>query len=260
MNNAFQGRLELNWLRIFNNDESKDIPLEDIFVSITIYEDIFKPYKTGKIVVEDTNELQVLLPLIGGEKLEVSFSSVNDQVPTLQTYRVYKMEKDSSATSTGSNRRVLVIYFISEEGILDSLLSISQKFKGAPESVIQNILKKYLKTNKDFLYTSGSQVDFVSNFWTPSQIFNFISKSTTAGNSSDYLFFEDRENFIWKPVSKLMEQPAIKTLNLVESLDVKWDPDKFQRYTVSKHFDVLKKGKSGGFGNTVFSFRLKARV
>ena len=250
--NNLEGRVELKLIDITNVKGDRKESMLEIFLSINIYEDLFLPYKTGKITVQDTNDLQSTFPIIGGEKLEVLYRTENDKKPKVQTFKIYKLDEDQATTQSGENKKTLTLYFVSEEQELDSRIKISKHYKGDPNSIIQSILKSELKSKKPFVYDSASAIpDFCANFWTPSKTINFISRSTTAGNRSDFVFFEDKEGFNFKTISGLMEKPKISDLKFEDQLESKWDWNIIQRFKVSKYFDTLQ---TDTLGNTVFQF------
>lgn len=250
-----QAQTQIKTLRLTNVKGDAYFDLEEIFVALHIYEDIFLPFKSGKIVLQDTNDLQVLLPIIGGEKLEVLYMTPNDKKPVPYTFRIYKMDKDVKPSEKTGDVKLVVLYFVSEEQLIDTRTSISKAFNAKADAIINQLLKNYLKSHKKVDFDStDNPVKFTANFWTPSKIIQFLSRSSAKGNFSDFVFFEDKEGFKFKSVSQLMEEKPIGSLEFVDDLETKYDYTKIQRYTLSKYFDLLTTAKNGGFGNTVFKF------
>jgi hypothetical protein len=255
MSNEVGGLIDIREVVITNKVGDRTFDLTDVFVSFTIYEDLFLPFKTGRLIIKDTNELQTFLPIIGGEKVEVTYKSRNDDVPKVFKFYVYKLEKDLNITTTGNNMKTLVMFFSSNEQIMDSQLALSKKFKAKADVAISDLLTTYLKSNKLFEFDStDEEIELVANFWRPSKIINYLSSTASNSNLSDFIFFEDKDGFKFKSISNLMKEAPAHEVEFVDDLSTQWDMNKFQRYAVSKHFNLLEMGKIGAFGNTVFQF------
>jgi hypothetical protein len=255
MNQDIGGQIIIREVKITNKFKTKTLNLEEVFIAINIYEDLFLPFKSGRIILSDTNELQTFLPVIGGETLDITYQSVNDKKVNVFTFSVYNMVQDLEVTSKSKNVKRIILFFTSEEQLVDSTSALSKHFAAKADATISELLTKYLKSNKKFAFDStDSPVEFVSNFWTPSKIIKFLSRSVTQSNLSDFVFFEDRNGFNFKSVSNLMKEPPTHVLHFEDSLETQFDMSLIQRFTVSKYFNLMQMAKDGQFGNTVFQF------
>jgi hypothetical protein len=253
--NQVQGQTTIKKLNLTNVKGNATFELEEIFLGISIFEDIFLPFKTGKLILQDTNDLQATLPIIGGENLEVMYYTDNDTKPKVYQFEVYKLDKDVRTTEKGESVKVIVLYFAAKEQLLDTRTSVSKHFDNKAENTIQSILSNFLRSNKSLVVDNTDEsVSFVANFWTPSKIFAFLSRSVTSGNFSDFAFFEDKEGFNFKSITKLMEQTPSHELVFEDALETKYNFNMIQRFTMSKYFDLIKTASIGGLGNTVFKF------
>jgi hypothetical protein len=253
--NDVGGQITVSEIEITDAFKKKTLDLKEVFVRFNIYEDLFMPFKSGKIILQDTNDLQVFLPLIGGETLNVTYYSANDIKPKNMEFIIYKLDRDPNVTVDGKNIKNVVLYFTSKEQMIDTNSAMSKHFNAKADSIIKTLLNKYLSSNKPFAFhPTDSSVELVANFWTPSKIIKFLSRSVVHQNHSDFVFFEDREGFNFKSVAFLMQQEPFAKLKFDDSLETKYNQNLIQRFTLSKYFDLMQTAKKGGFGNTVFQF------
>ena len=238
-----------------NLSGENEINLSHTFIMMNVYEDLFSHYRTARILIEDTNDLQVNFPIIGGEKLEVNFSSKNDEAPVSQEYIVYKLEKDVNVTSTAANSKILILYLTSKEQLLDETCSISRKISGDVPTVLEDMVLKYLKSSKKMdIHKSTNGLNFISNFWTPSQVINYISKVTNFNNLSDFLFFENKEGFNFKSMSGLMKEEPSHSLEFRDDVSSKYNVNVISQFTFNKYFNIIELARKGSLGNTVFQW------
>ena len=62
-------------------------------MAIEIYEDIFSPFISGKVLIRDSQELLNILPLIGEEKIviDVITPTINEEYAIKGEFFIYKM-------------------------------------------------------------------------------------------------------------------------------------------------------------------------
>jgi len=87
-------------------------------VGIEIYEDIFSPFISGKIVVRDSQELLNLLPLVGEEKiiLDIATPTIDEEYTIKGEFFIYKMGDRIRLSERDTGYQ---LYFMSKEGIID---------------------------------------------------------------------------------------------------------------------------------------------
>jgi hypothetical protein len=225
-------------------DEALDI--SKLFLRINIYESIFEKFLSGKIVLTDTQDLIANFPIIGNERLRISFEQ-NKKIIDLD-FRVYKVDGDQNNTKGIQKFKTFILYFCSVEKLKSN--KISKKFSGKAETIIDNILN----SNKEFVYQKTLEdISFVSNFWSVQKIIDFILKITKSSTYSDYVFYETLENLTFSPISYLHGVDITETIvydlgndNYIKNNNIK--TFKFERY-----FNILENKMYCMFGKTLYN-------
>jgi len=234
-----------------SNDENL-ISLKDVFVSLNIFEDIFSPFVTGKILLEDTNELISRFPIIGGENLEIIFNSKGDQKPKVHNFKIYKLDGDSLLHKAETNYNIITLYFCSEEMIINENTSISKKFYLDTASLLQTIVSEVLLSKKELSVGEiSNKVDFISNFWKPTKVIKYL-ETNSKSNYRDFLFFENLDGFNFQSISDLMSKDASHNLYYRDSQESMSSVDIIKVSKVNSYFNEFELSKMGYFGNKVY--------
>jgi hypothetical protein len=248
--------VEIQLLELENQYNGKKLDLTNIFISLSLYEDIFTHFSTAKLIIEDSFDLQQTVPLIGGEKIRVLFLSQNDNEPKRRTFEIYKIEKDSKETVDSKNAKIYILYLASKEYLIDGGRSISKRFYDKPSAILKYILKTALESNKrfEFSYEDDKKIDFWANFWTPSQTIRYMNTITKRRDIADYLLFENKKGFHYMSLYDLLNESPTHKLMFVDELTSKYNRDQITKFILNKYFNIIELNEIGAFGNTVFKY------
>lgn len=170
-------------------------------IGIEIFEDLFAPFTTGKIVIRDSQDLINLMPLIGEELINIRIitPSLGEKYAYKGEFVVYKME---DRVKMLEREVVYVLHFISKEAIIDVNKKISKGFSGKVSDIMFKILKEdvNLGTKKELnIEETKNSIKYVSNFWPPTKNIQYLCDSgINTNNSPSYVFFESKHglNFV----------------------------------------------------------------
>ena len=222
-NLTFAGEVVINKMEIVSINTSFVVDLQNMFLGINIYEDIFSPFINGTLVVQDANALINRLPIVGEEFLDLDivtpgFPDEDKKHSIHGRFYVYKISDRQYA-----NDRLVsyILHFVSVEALLDMNIKLSKGFNSAKISdIASEILKQYSYFQNDSKELTDEQLErfnieetsnghaYVSNFWSPVKNLNYLAEhaiSMPANNngkmtegSPTFLFFENRNglNFI----------------------------------------------------------------
>jgi len=220
------GDYELESLVIHTIGNNGVVDLTNFFIELHLFEDIFSPSLTGKIVIADALNLIVSLPIIGDEAitLKMRTPTLSDDTYNVieKTFNLYAI-KDRISNNDGS--QFYTLCFTSIEDYLDTSQPISKTFRGTTDEVAAQVFEDHIKTERvlgkpDFtplLLTDTphrSKIVYTSNYWTPFKNMRFISKRVRGKslNGSDYLFFESNKNFYFSSIESLIQTQLTKGL------------------------------------------------
>lgn len=183
--------------------------VNNFVIDINIYEDMFSPTMSGNITLNDAQDLVNLMPMIGEEKLLITFKtpSIGDNDGLYeQEFYIYKMtDREYSAERAVTYK----LHFVSFETVRDLNAKVSKGFAGSIDAVVEKILKQELRTDKKInIEKTKNTTTYVSNFWTPFTNINFLSKRSISQEteSANFIFFESNRGFNYVSIDTLLTQ------------------------------------------------------
>ena len=112
------GDYKLRKLTIQSLITNTRVDLSRVFTSIEIYEDMFAPYLSAKLYIEDSLNWPEKLPITGQERVELIFKTDIDSIEdTSLSFRVYKL--DSQEIDNRGESQTYTLHLISEGGYLN---------------------------------------------------------------------------------------------------------------------------------------------
>ena len=105
------GDYKLDRFVLYSMVNGTEVELNNLYRYIEIYEDLFSPYISARLYIEDAFNFPERLPIVGQEKVELEFrSDIDDMEPVKLVFRVYKLDSQK-IDDNGSNdsRRHLLL-------------------------------------------------------------------------------------------------------------------------------------------------------
>jgi hypothetical protein len=186
--------------------------LDEFFLELNLYEDIYRPCIRGKLTLSDSRNLIEILPIVGEELLLLEIVTPSFEQSINKIFRVVGIENRSIVRD--KNTQVYTLNFVSSEIIYDVNLPIFKKFEGLVTDVIGDVFSNYISQNNlldtsdripkevetselRVLVESSNKVKFVSPGWTPFKIIQWLaSKAIPAeGKACNFLFYESNKSF-----------------------------------------------------------------
>ena len=176
------------------------------FVSeISIFESIYSPFITGRMLLNDAAGLsdriiwagsKVLITFTSNEKVEpVTYRFVVDSIKNVESYSLDK-------------KQTFTVEMYSEELVRAVSITTGEMFnKQSPEDMIKTILNDKIKTEKKFIYEKTSSLDSINcaNL-RPFQAIDKIKKRAVSRSkkSSSFMFFENQHGYNFKTVESML--------------------------------------------------------
>lgn len=210
------GEVRIEQLKLINSSDEV-IDLSEFVVEINIFEDLFKNYLHGNIVLTDSRNLIDKYNLHGEEFLNVKLRtpSFPDSQVIEKTFRVFKLT--DRAIVRDNNTQNFVLHFISIEFFYDISLPIFAPFEGKVSDVAGAIFTNFIATPRKFnvsesnntiseiqtgtdmivINETANKVKFVSPGWSPFKCINWLASKAIPddGVAKNYIFFESNKNF-----------------------------------------------------------------
>lgn len=264
--------------------------VSNFLLELHIYEDVFSPCMTGKLVIADAINLISSIPILGNEILTIKI-----RTPTLEDTAFNVIEKSfqiysiDDRTLTSDRSQYYTISFISKEGYYDSVVPVTKTFRGKTDEIVTSIYETYIRTPRRFdkqeTYSNlvindaphQSNLTYTSNFWSPFKNLNFISKRVRGASlqGADYLFFETNKSFYFSSLEALINDQLASGIfeDYVIELDgmtlprresgikyygnlFKDSMTKIETLKMTKTLNALEGQTSGYFSSTVLGYDL----
>ena len=210
------GEVRIEQLKLINAME-EIIDLTEFVVELNIYEDIFKNYLHGTIVLTDSRNIIDKFNIHGEEFLNVKLRtpSFPDSAVIQKTFRVFKLSDRTIVRDT--NTQNFILHFISIEFFYDMSLPIFAPFEGNIFEVAGRIFTDFIASSRNFninelsnkveespigtdlivINETSNKVKFVSPGWSPFKCINWLATKAIPkdGIAKNFIFFESNKNF-----------------------------------------------------------------
>ncbi len=241
-------------------------------VGIEIYEDIFSPFISGKIVVRDSQELLNLLPLVGEEKiiLDIATPTIDEGYTIKGEFFIYKMGDRIRLSERDTGYQ---LYFMSKEGIIDINRKISKAYSGNITDIVKKIVVEEdgLGSKKNLnVETTPTNIKYISNFWSPVQNINYLAQAAiNENNSPTYVFFENKFGLNFISLDSMYDLPVFRQLvwdnytreitpaGAVKDLNKDWN--RIINLNTPQTFDYIKRIQSGMYGTEMIMFDIMTK-
>lgn len=197
---SFPGDVDIE-VCVLSSSNGFQLDISPQIINIEIYEDLFAPFITGRILLKDAIDIPTLFPLIGEETLQLTISNplLDDNAAHAGTYYVFKLDDRSK---TAEREQLYVLHFMSMGALADINKKISKTYSGKISDIAERLIldADALESGKRYtIEETPSSTKYISNFWSPSQNLNYIANQAVNKNQvPSYLFFENRNglNFV----------------------------------------------------------------
>jgi hypothetical protein len=196
---------------ILINHAGVRVDISNLYIGIEMYENLFSSVMSGKILIQDKFNMRRNIPLIGKEKLFISFRTPSTQ-NIKKEFRVYDF---LPIRIPGQEMEILSLNFSTIQNELDYSTRISKSYKNLSwTQMVQRIFEDYLKTeNRETLIVvqdTHPKTSMIVPSWTPLQAINWITTKTEYYGNYDYLFYESFDSFHFVPLAHLKRKPVMK--------------------------------------------------
>ena len=243
--------------------------LTDIVETINFYEHIYSNTITGSIIIKDTTNIVINLPIIGEERLLLKLltpqTSPKPETTIDYTLTPLLIHKINTQEGVGENAQIVSLQFCSIETFRNQTSRVSQSYKGTTTDIVEKILRDefYLRSKKKlYKETSANLAKVVFPNYRPFKCIQYlttISNSASNNSSPSYLFFETTKGYHFRTFDGLCKEPIKfyfrehigSELNESKATDAKLSMEtlvKFQR--------VQKKDTMNNINNGMISSKL----
>ena len=199
----------------------QNISLNGIMSEISYYEDIFKGTTTGAVLLTDSLGLIDRMSMCGNEYLHFKFKKTkkaDDNYSLEKYFRVFRVGE--RLLNNNSGVETYSLHFCSEELFLSEQIKISKAYDGTKISdIVKDILLNQMKIPEDkvSIFETRNLYDFVIPNKKPFEAINWLCNYAQSLNyyGSDFLFFENRNGFNFRPLQKMYESTPYQSYKYI---------------------------------------------
>lgn len=201
---------------IITNDRGQSVDIRAFCMSVVLYEDIFSNVLKGEALITDSGNLIASVPFKGTEYLTIRYRTPSFKEVIGKTFYVYAVT-DRAFTAT-DRQQGYVLHFMSVEGHIDNITTISKKYSDTSDKIITSVYNEYLRP-KRFINRDGfsqfnastnlsSKVSVVPTYWSPLKLINWVSSRSfkNGPEAPNFLFFESNKGFYFTSVEELIRK------------------------------------------------------
>ena len=206
----YAGEVELTKLVLISSS-GVAIDLTELVITINMFESVFSHAMSGSILIGDTNNLAVNLPIIGQEYLRIKLNtpSLDDNAIDYSenVFVIYKIKKRVS----DGQMQVLELQFTSPEMLKSNRTRISKSYTNTVDNIAEDILtnERYLDTKKDLFIepTTGIRRMVVPNLHPYDILTKLATESISKESGSPhYMFYENTRGLHFRSLQSLYAQ------------------------------------------------------
>jgi hypothetical protein len=196
------------------------IDISAIYEELSLYDSLFMPVMSGKILIKDSIGLSGKLLFDGSESILIDI--VKDENSSIASFRKsFRIYKQSDRTNANMNSEIYVLSFVSDELIYSDQQRINQSYENTYTEIIKRIMVDYLKLPQNQLGGSYDETVGIRRFVVPNlrplEAIEWCAKRAVDINNSPNLFFyQNSTGYNFASLSNLLVKPEI--------LNIKFEP------------------------------------
>ena len=207
------GQYALETLELeFNSDgQVETVDLSAQLVVLNLYESMEHQVMTGNLSVMDTVDLPNILSLYGDEIIRVSFYTAgNEQNPITFEGRLYKISPKHRITEHAVG---YTFYFHSQAASLSDRSFVHRGYQDNNHNIASDLYEYFLQGNspKQLITTPTKGISsFCFGAIKPLEAISILEKQSVSDQGDhSYVFYENHESFVFKPLQELYRQEPV---------------------------------------------------
>jgi hypothetical protein len=251
-------------LKVELEDFTKETDPYDItpaILEISIFESIYNSFLYGEIIVADNSAMLSTFPIIGEEKITISWERSNGSGEKIKKefYVIGIFDVKQSNSIMGSYG----ITITSKKQLQNSISLFSKSYKGSGDEIIKKIYKEFLDEDIEIEIPSLTSHSIVFPYIKPLQACDMVRKNILAEDGTPFFlyekFYSDPNKFdtILTSYKKMFDKPIIRdikpSLNVMENTPNEKLFERGQIYDIriTKSYDTLSQISKGAFASTI---------
>jgi hypothetical protein len=257
--------LELRYLK----NIKQPLDLIPFTFQFDIYESIYHPYISATAILDDSRGI-VIDDSIIGSTIVISYKS-QDKLTNFVKMEFIIDGVDLVMHNGDSRGQTYLIKMFTPECKRALAVLVNENYLDlAPETMIGQILKQKVNTNKAFYFSRTKSIDSINCYSLhPFQAIDMIKRRAVSRDyeSSSFMFFESQHGYVFKTIEEILEKaktdPDIQNGDMIFSKDATEAPKAAQSsWRRIQNFQVIKQGSlnnqicDGAIKSNIFAYNI----
>ena len=272
---------------ISDNELNHNIEISSLVIELNIYENMFLDSISGKLAINDTNNLLSNFPIIGQEMVSIGISSFKDDGTEVFFQHDFKVYNYTSRVSTGMGSISYILELVSPQQLINEQKKVCVSFK---DQTPTDIAKKILTNSSYGLGVDSRRVKFSKTYpksnyiipnWRPFSALNWLSKNglSQAGGQDFTVFFyesfspepneinirssfnfksfadmfndKSEEIYTYYPVSDSSDRRTLSEEEISKIDDGNSSHNRIISYSVAESYNIIQNINMGMYSSTI---------
>jgi hypothetical protein len=220
-----QFRIKELTINFESGGRKEKIDISGIYEEINLYDNLFMPCVSAKILIRDSQNLFEKIKLNGDEKVIIRMDKGESNTTLFDYKKEFVIYTITDRKVFNPNSQVYTINLVNEDFMYSLQKRVKQNYKGLYSEVVTKVLRDYLKVTSGKGESTGSGIgnifptknlqDIVIPFLTPFDTIDFVTRrSVSQKGSPDYVFYENPViGYNFEPISEIMQRDSMFTIN-----------------------------------------------
>lgn len=251
------GDFELVTMEISAKNSVVDV--RHLLVELNIFQDLFADGITANVVLADSRNLPLHIPLIGDEILSIIFNTPTDLDKMSDVAFHLPIISLSKREQIKEKQQLLVLNCVSEPMLESAKTTISKSYKGKLHSeIVKDIFDTHI--NQFDLVVDIEPSKYTENLVIPNckpfEAIRFITeRAISSKGTADFLFYEGRDNYHFKSINTMLQQEPVMTLSTNPAgLGDTFNILKIMDYYHNVNYNMKTNVQRGMLGSTILSW------
>lgn len=200
-----------------------NIDISQIYEEINIFDSLFMPVMSGKLVLNDSIGLSSKLLFDGSEALLIDIvkTEVGSKAYIANFRKAFRLYKQADRNNDNLNSEKYTLSFVADELIFSDQKRVNQGYDTTYTEMVKKLLSDYLEVPKNQLggiydETVGIRKVVIPNLRPLEAIEWCTRRSVDAKNSPNFVFYQNVTGYNFASLSNLLVKPIV--------LDIKFEP------------------------------------
>lgn len=206
----FAGDVDIKKIYLMSKSGKKANIINQV-LSIEVFEDIFSPFRTANLVLQDSIDYVNSFPIKGEEYFEIEIDTPTLDKPISGKFFIYTV---SDRNQTKEKEVIYTLKGISYDFTKDSTTTLSKVFNGNCSDLVKQLLGSggLSTSNKTNIDSTSNKIAFTAAYWSPIKCINYIQRlSVSSSGCPSMLFFENRNGYNFKCINSLIKTNVYQT-------------------------------------------------